>query len=81
MLIITHAFVGVGSEYVDVSIGAPPVDGEANTELVKYMSKVLGIRKSDVTLERVRCNMIELRCKLQRSTQHFSQRNTFNVLF
>lgn len=37
---------------VGVQISAPPVEGEANTELVKYLSKVLGVRKSDVSLDR-----------------------------
>lgn len=35
-----------------MQIAAPPVEGEANTELVKYMSKLLGLRKSDVTLDK-----------------------------
>lgn len=39
-------------EGVGVQIAAPPVEGEANTELVKYMAKVLGVRKSDVSLDR-----------------------------
>lgn len=39
-------------EGVGVQISAPPVEGEANTELVKYLSKVLGVRKSDVSLDR-----------------------------
>ena len=34
-----------------VSIAAPPKDGLANTELVKYLSRVLGVKKSDITLE------------------------------
>jgi hypothetical protein len=38
---------------VGVQINAPPVEGEANTELVKYMAAVLGVRKSDVSLDRV----------------------------
>ena len=38
---------------VGVQINAPPTDGEANTELIKYLSKVLGLRKSDLTLDRV----------------------------
>jgi uncharacterized protein len=33
-------------------ISAPPIDGEANTELVKYLAKSLNLRKSDVTLDR-----------------------------
>lgn len=38
---------------VSVQIGAPPVEGEANIELVKYISSVLGVRKSDVVLDKV----------------------------
>ncbi|XP_063980601.1 UPF0235 protein C15orf40 homolog isoform X2 [Diachasmimorpha longicaudata] len=37
---------------VGVAISAPPVEGEANTELLKYLSSVLGVRKSDVSLDR-----------------------------
>lgn len=36
-----------------VAISAPPVEGEANTELVKYLASILGMRKSDVSLDRV----------------------------
>ncbi|XP_070185023.1 UPF0235 protein C15orf40 homolog [Littorina saxatilis] len=42
----------VSSEGVGVQIAAPPVDGEANTELVRYMARVLGLRKSDVSLDK-----------------------------
>lgn len=40
-------------ESVGVQINAPPTDGEANTELVRYMSAVLGLRKGDVSLHKV----------------------------
>lgn len=40
-------------ESVGVQISAPPVDGEANVGLVKFISKTLGVRKSDVVLEKV----------------------------
>lgn len=43
----------MSAEGVGVQIAAPPLDGEANTELIKYLSKVLQVRKSDVTLEKV----------------------------
>lgn len=46
-------FLGVTPEGVAVQIAAPPVEGEANTELVKYIASVLGVRKSDVSLEKV----------------------------
>nr|XP_046491408.1 UPF0235 protein C15orf40 homolog isoform X1 [Neodiprion pinetum] len=42
----------ISEESVGVAISAPPVDGEANTELVKYLTSVLGVRKSDVSLDR-----------------------------
>ncbi|KAG7198670.1 hypothetical protein KM043_006025 [Ampulex compressa] len=42
----------ISEEAVGVAISAPPVEGEANTELVKYLSTVLGMRKSDVSLDR-----------------------------
>lgn len=43
---------GIADDSVGIQISAPPVEGEANTELVKYLAAVLGVRKSDVTLDR-----------------------------
>ncbi|XP_054278827.1 UPF0235 protein C15orf40 homolog [Macrosteles quadrilineatus] len=48
----TNNITDIGEEAVGVQISAPPVEGEANTELVRYMSGVLGLRKSDVTLDK-----------------------------
>ncbi|XP_027219655.1 UPF0235 protein A2cp1_1215 isoform X1 [Penaeus vannamei] len=42
----------ISSEGIGVQIGAPPMDGEANAELVKFLASTLGVRKSDVSLER-----------------------------
>lgn len=42
----------ISSEGVGVQINAPPKEGEANTELLKYISKILDVRKSDVSFER-----------------------------
>ncbi|XP_076750598.1 UPF0235 protein C15orf40 homolog [Xylocopa sonorina] len=42
----------ISDDAVGVAISAPPVEGEANTELVKYLASVLGMRKSDVSLDR-----------------------------
>ncbi|XP_021914747.1 UPF0235 protein C15orf40 homolog isoform X2 [Zootermopsis nevadensis] len=42
----------IGSEAVSVQINAPPVDGEANTELVQYLATVLGLRRSDISLDK-----------------------------
>jgi len=33
-----------------VSVAAPPVDGEANAELVRFVAKALGVPRSRVTL-------------------------------
>lgn len=41
----------VSTEAIGVQIAAPPIDGEANTELIKYLSKVLHVRKSDLSLD------------------------------
>ncbi|RZC40161.1 UPF0235 protein C15orf40 -like protein, partial [Asbolus verrucosus] len=47
-----NSITSISSEGVGVQISAPPSEGEANTELLKYMAVVLGLRKSDVTLDR-----------------------------
>lgn len=35
---------------VSIQIAAPPIDGEANTELIKYLSKICSLRKSDLSI-------------------------------
>ncbi|KAH8379399.1 hypothetical protein KR009_004667 [Drosophila setifemur] len=47
-----NGITGISIEGVGVQIAAPPSEGEANAELVKFLSKVLGLRKSDVTLDK-----------------------------
>lgn len=42
----------ISTDGVGVQIAAPPTEGEANAELVKYLSKVLNLRKSDVSLDK-----------------------------
>ncbi|KAL3257536.1 hypothetical protein MRX96_046484 [Rhipicephalus microplus] len=42
----------VSDDSVGVQIAAPPVDGEANTELIRFLSKLLNLRKSDLSLEK-----------------------------
>ncbi|XP_061749687.1 UPF0235 protein C15orf40 homolog [Nerophis ophidion] len=42
----------VSTEAVGVAIAAPPTDGEANTELLRYLAEVLDVKKSRVTLEK-----------------------------
>jgi len=35
-----------------IRIAAPPVKGKANQELVKFLSDILGVSKSDLTIEK-----------------------------
>ncbi|KAH9524678.1 hypothetical protein Btru_027518 [Bulinus truncatus] len=58
-----NGITGLTSEGVGVQIAAPPVEGEANTELLKYFAKVLGVRKSDIELDKgskSRCKVLRL---------------------
>lgn len=48
----SSAVTDVTAEAVGVAIAAPPSDGEANAELCRYLSKVLEVKKSEVTLEK-----------------------------
>ena len=52
-VVTLSCYTDISPEGVGVLIAAPPVDGEANTTLVKYVAAVLGVRKSDVSLDRV----------------------------
>lgn len=45
--------VDVNHEGINIQINAPPVEGSANTELVKYIASFLGLKSSAVSLERV----------------------------
>lgn len=47
-----NGITDMGLEGVGVQIAAPPSEGEANAELVKFLSKLLGLRKSDVSLDK-----------------------------
>jgi len=44
------AIVGVREDALEVAIAAPPVDGEANAELVRTLAKALGLSRSSVTV-------------------------------
>lgn len=35
---------------IEVAIAAPPVDGRANEELVRFLAKLLGVRKKDLEI-------------------------------
>lgn len=45
--------IDITNEGIRIQINAPPVDGEANVELIKYLSSILGVRKSDLSLNQV----------------------------
>uniref|UniRef100_A0A336MCZ9 CSON009794 protein n=1 Tax=Culicoides sonorensis TaxID=179676 RepID=A0A336MCZ9_CULSO len=62
-----NGITDISSEGVGVQIAAPPVEGfrEANTELVKYLSKVLGLRKSDVSLDKGSKSRIKTICVMK----------------
>ncbi|WP_309382080.1 DUF167 domain-containing protein [Cerasicoccus frondis] len=42
--------VGWQEGALKVRIAAPPVDGKANAELVKFLAKYLGVAKREITL-------------------------------
>lgn len=41
------------AEAVGVSIAAPPTDGEANTELIRYLAEALDLKRSHISLDKV----------------------------
>ncbi|XP_062945836.1 UPF0235 protein C15orf40 homolog [Cynocephalus volans] len=47
-----NAVTDLTTEAVNVAIAAPPLEGEANAELCRYLSKVLELKKSDVVLDK-----------------------------
>ncbi|KAK8937049.1 hypothetical protein KSP39_PZI012429 [Platanthera zijinensis] len=59
-VVVTQPFVsrsnenvaGVNADDVRVSVAAPAAHGEANNELLEFMGKVLGLRLSQMTLQR-----------------------------
>ena len=44
--------IGAHGGALKVRLAAPPVDGEANDELVRFLAKTLGVPKSAVTIVR-----------------------------
>jgi hypothetical protein len=47
----TNSVSGISDEAVSIQIAAPPVDGEANTAIVKYFAEILKIKKTEVSLK------------------------------
>ncbi len=44
--------VGIHDGRLKIQLAAPPVDGEANAALVEFLAGALGVRRSDVAIER-----------------------------
>lgn len=42
--------VGVHGTAIKLRLAAPPVDGEANEELIRFLAKLLGVTKTAVTI-------------------------------
>ncbi|TKR96146.1 hypothetical protein L596_010208 [Steinernema carpocapsae] len=47
------AITDVGEQEIGVAIAAPPRDGQANEELIESMAKFLGLRKSELSFDKV----------------------------
>lgn len=47
-----NAITDIANESIGIQIQAPPIDGEANTELIKYLSKILELKKSALQLDK-----------------------------
>lgn len=43
----------VSEEAVGVAVAAPPADGEANAELIRFLAEVLELKKSRISLDKV----------------------------
>jgi uncharacterized protein len=47
-----NKLAGIFQERLKIRICAPPIEGEANRECINFLSKTLGISKSEITLVR-----------------------------
>jgi len=45
-----NAIIGIHNQTLKISLTAPPVDGKANKDLCKYISKLSGIPKSKINI-------------------------------
>lgn len=46
-----NAIEGVHADALKVRLTAPPVEGEANSALIEFLSKILRIKKSSLSIE------------------------------
>ena len=54
------AFVGLLGEELKIAITAPPVDGQANKHLIKFLSKQFKVPKGAVIVEKGQLNRHKL---------------------
>lgn len=47
-----NEFLGFSDNTMSLKIAAPPVDGKANAELVRFLSSLLGIPKSRISVRK-----------------------------
>ncbi len=45
-----NSLLGLHDKALKISLTAPPVDGEANKQLIKFLSKLLGVKKSAIKI-------------------------------
>lgn len=45
-----NSVTDISEEGIGIQINASPVEGQANTELLKYIATVTGVKKGDITL-------------------------------
>ena len=45
-----NTVVGVHGDALKIALTAPPVDGKANQELLKFLAKCLGLSKSEIRI-------------------------------
>jgi uncharacterized protein YggU (UPF0235/DUF167 family) len=50
---ICSLILEINEDSLSVKIAAPPVDGEANKELIKYVTRLLKLKSGDVVLDTV----------------------------
>lgn len=48
--------VGIHNEELKITITAPPIEGQANTHLLKFLSKIFKVPKSSILLEKGELN-------------------------
>lgn len=49
-------FVGLHGDELKITITAPPIDGQANAHLLKFLSKQFKVAKSSIVLEKGELN-------------------------